>query len=128
MQRRVMIINGALVVALAVIAFVSYDVLDGGSSKAAAATQTATVTQGTISATVSASGNAESATNIGVSFSDCSGNLTSVAVKAGQAVTAGEVLATVDTTTAQAAVTTAQTALTSAQTSLANSITSAKTS
>ena len=73
-------------------------------------------------------GNAASASNYGISFTDCTGDLTTVAVKAGDQVTAGEVLATVDPTTAQAAVTTATTALAAAKASLANSIASAKTS
>jgi macrolide-specific efflux system membrane fusion protein len=107
MRRRVLWINGALLAALVVVGVVSYELLSG-SGAAAAVAQTTTVRQGTITSTVSASGNAGSATNIGVSFTDCTGNLTSVSVKAGQIVTAGQVLATVDTSTAQASVTSAQ--------------------
>ena len=128
MRQRVLWINLVLVAALAGVGIIAYFMVRT-SSPAAAATQTATVSTGDITSTISASGNAASATNYGISFaSDCSGNLTSVAVKAGDVIKVGQVLATVDPATANAAVTTAQTALTAAQTSLNNSITSAKTS
>src|ERR1700729_1924974 len=102
MSRRTLIINGALAVAIIVIGVVAYSWLHT-SSKAAATQQTTTVSQGDITSTVSASGNASSAVNVGVSFNGCSGVLTSVSVKAGDKVTLGQTLATVDDSTATAA-------------------------
>jgi multidrug efflux pump subunit AcrA (membrane-fusion protein) len=127
MTRRTLIINGALLVAIIVIGVVAYSWLHT-SPKATAARQTTTVTQGDITSTVSASGNVASAVNLGVSFSGCSGVLTSVSVKPGDTTTAGQTLATVDNTAAAAAVTTAQNSLAQAQATLSNSISSANTS
>ena len=126
MQRRTVIINSALAVGVLALAGAGYGLL-GTSSKAKVATQTVRVSQGNIAATVSATGNAQSATNLGVSFTDCTGTLTSVSVKAGDAVTAGQVLASVDPTTAQAAVATAQTALSAAQAAQSQAISQART-
>ncbi len=127
MTRRTLIINGVLVVAIIVIGVVAYSWLHT-SSKATAAQQTTTVTQGNITSTVSASGNVSSSVNVGVSFSGCSGVLTSIAVKPGDNVTVGETLATVDNSTATTALNTAETALAQAQANLSNAITAAKTS
>src|SRR5580698_7726453 len=100
MARRTLIINGVLAVAIVVIGVIAYSWLHT-TSKAAAARQTATVTQGDITSTVSASGNVASAVNLGVSFNGCSGVLTSISVKPGDAVTAGQTLATLDNSTAE---------------------------
>src|SRR5229473_5057924 len=97
MARRTLIINGALAVAIIVIGIVAYSWLHT-SSKAAATRQTTTVSQGNITSTVSASGNVASAVNFGVSFNGCTGVLTSVAVKPGDAVAVDQTLATVDDT------------------------------
>src|SRR5580698_8706409 len=117
MARRTLIINGALVVALIVIGVVAYTWLDSGSSKAAATRQTTTVTEGNVTSTVSASGNVSSSVNVGVSFNGCSGVLTSVSVKPGDTVTVGQTLATVDNSSATAALTAAQATLAQAQAS-----------
>lgn len=60
-------------------------------------TTTVSVTTGTIQQTVASSGTIEPATQANLNFG-VSGTVTAVNVKAGQTVTAGEVLATVDTT------------------------------
>jgi multidrug efflux pump subunit AcrA (membrane-fusion protein) len=127
MRRRVLLINGALVIALAVIGVVAYFWLRSPSRGAAAAEQTTTVTRGDVAATVSASGNAQSATNIGVSFTDCTGTLASISVKPGDLVKAGQVLASVNTADAQAAVDKAQDSLDAANTALSNAIAQAQT-
>src|ERR1700722_1097090 len=124
MARRTLIINGVLVVAIVVIGVIAYTWLDTGSSKAAATRQTTTVTQGDITSTVSASGNVSSAVNVGVSFNGCSGVLTSISVKPGQAVTVGQTLATADNSTAAATLVSAQASLAQAQASQSNTITS----
>jgi multidrug efflux pump subunit AcrA (membrane-fusion protein) len=69
---------------------------DGSSATAAAATQQlATVTKGPISNTVSAEGTITAAQTANLSFPS-SGTVTAVNVKAGDTVTAGQMLATVD--------------------------------
>jgi membrane fusion protein, macrolide-specific efflux system len=71
-------------------------------------------TTGTIQQTVASSGTLEPASQAALNFA-VSGTVTGVNVKAGQTVTAGEVLATVDTTALSEEVTAAQAQLTSAE-------------
>ena len=77
-------------------------------------TVTVPVTTGTIQQTVASSGTLEPASQANLNFA-VSGTVTAVNVKAGQTVTAGEVLATVDTTALTEEVNTAQAQLTSAE-------------
>jgi multidrug efflux pump subunit AcrA (membrane-fusion protein) len=96
-------------------------------AKAATAAQTTTVTKGTVSATVSASGNAESATNLGISFGGCTGVLTSVKVQPGSTIKIGQVLATANTDNAAQAVSDARDSLNAAESSQAQSVQQAQT-
>jgi multidrug efflux pump subunit AcrA (membrane-fusion protein) len=80
---------------------------------------TATVERGTVTQTVSAAGTVQAAGTRGLSFST-TGTVTELNAKAGDPVTAGQVLAKIDDSDAQAAVDTAQTAVDTAQTALAN--------
>ncbi|HXZ61793.1 MAG TPA: biotin/lipoyl-binding protein, partial [Acidimicrobiales bacterium] len=77
-------------------------------------TTTVAVTTGTIQQTVASSGTIEPASQADLNF-PVSGTVTAVNVKAGQSVTAGEVLATVDTTALSEDVSAAQAQLTSAE-------------
>jgi macrolide-specific efflux system membrane fusion protein len=77
------------------------------------------VTTGTIKQTVSTSGTLEPASEANLNFG-VSGTVTAVAVKAGQTVTAGEVLATVGTTSLQSEVDAAQAELASAEARLSS--------
>lgn len=126
MQRRTLIINAVLGTGVLVVAGTVFLVLRS-PQKAAAADQTTRVDRGTITSTVSASGNAQSATNLGISFTDCTGTLTSVRVKAGEKVFKGQTLATVDAATAQQGVDSAQRSLDSANTAWSNAISQAET-
>jgi multidrug efflux pump subunit AcrA (membrane-fusion protein) len=126
MQRRTLTINAVLGAGVLVVAGTALVILRS-PQKAAASEQTTRVDRGSITATVSASGNAQSLTNLGVSFTDCTGTLTSVQVKPGQKVTDGQVLATVDPATAQQAVDSAQRSLDSANTSWSDAISQAQT-
>jgi macrolide-specific efflux system membrane fusion protein len=76
-------------------------------------TVTVPVTTGTIQQTVASSGTLEPASQANLNFA-VSGTVTAVNVKAGQTVTAGEVLATVDTTALTENVSAAQAQLTAA--------------
>src|ERR1700710_2300323 len=87
MRRRNVIINAGLGGAVVAIALVSYFTV-GSSAKASAAARTTTVRSGTITASVSASGNATSATTTAVSFTDCTGKLIAVDAHDGQVVKA----------------------------------------
>jgi membrane fusion protein, macrolide-specific efflux system len=91
--------------------------LTSGSSTPAGlsiTTVTTPVTTGTIQQTVTSSGTIEPASQANLNFA-VSGLVTAVNVKAGQTVTAGQVLATVDTTALTEEVNAAQAQLTSAQ-------------
>jgi multidrug efflux pump subunit AcrA (membrane-fusion protein) len=111
-------IAALLVVTLAVWWFAIRD--DGSSSPTVSTTaQLVTVTRGTMSDTVSAEGTVEAAQTDDLSFS-AAGTVNAVNVKAGDAVTAGEVLATIDSAQLQSSVSAAQSTLASAQAKLAD--------
>jgi membrane fusion protein, macrolide-specific efflux system len=96
--------------------------LTSGSSPAAGlsvTTVTVPVTTGTIQQTISSSGTLEPANQASLNFA-VSGTVTNVDVKAGQTVTAGQVLATVDTTALTEDVNAAQAQLTAAEDRLAS--------
>lgn len=80
-------------------------------------TETVTATTGTMKQTVSASGTVEPSSEADLNFG-VSGKVTAVDVSVGQSVTAGQVLATVDSSALQASVDSAQATLTSAQAKL----------
>lgn len=82
-------------------------------------TSTVPVTTGTIQSTVASSGTIEPASQASLNFG-VSGTVTQVDVKAGQAVTAGEVLATVNTTALSDDVSAAQAQLAAANARLAS--------
>lgn len=83
-----------------------------------ASTSTVTADNGTVLASVSASGTVQSAQQQNVNFSTA-GTLTEVDVKVGDHVTAGQVLAKIDPTNAQNSLSVAQAQLTAAQEALA---------
>ena len=115
MRYRKLVINGSLAVVVVTLAGLGYFTVASSSSAAPTAVRTATVAQGDVTAAVSASGNVTSAMNLGVSFTDCTGSLTTISVKPGQVVSQGQTLATVDPTKAQTALNNAQAQLTAVQ-------------
>ncbi|MFJ8040232.1 efflux RND transporter periplasmic adaptor subunit [Kitasatospora sp. NPDC096147] len=119
-RRAAVLVNSALVVALAAGGAVAYSTVGGGESGVAASrpqTRTATVTKGTVLATVSGSGTLSSPSDAGQDFVT-GGRVTAVKVAVGDAVKKGDVLATVATTDAQQQVDAAQRALTTANANL----------
>ncbi|WP_051966812.1 efflux RND transporter periplasmic adaptor subunit [Kitasatospora mediocidica] len=118
-RRGAVLVNSVLGVALLAGGALAYTTVTSGSSAAASkpTTRSATVTKGTVLATVSGSGALSSPSDAGQNFVT-GGKLTAVKVSVGDTVTAGEVLATVDMTQAQQQLTTAQGGVTSAQAAL----------
>ena len=88
-----------------------------GSNASSAGTRTATVTRSTLTASVTATGNAQPATDASLAFTS-SGRVTAVNVAVGDHVTEGQVLARIDAETAQAAVASAKAQLPSAESNL----------
>jgi multidrug efflux pump subunit AcrA (membrane-fusion protein) len=115
MRHRKLVINGSLAVVVVTLAGLGYFTVASSSGAAPTAVRTATVAQGDVTAAVSASGNVTSAMNLGVSFTDCTGSLTTISVKPGQVVSQGQTLATVDPTKAQTALNNAQAQLAAVQ-------------
>lgn len=115
--RRFWAFNGVLFVAVALIAYFGLSSLFHRAS-AHAATRTATVQTGTVTQTVTASGNVSPAQSENLNFGT-GGTVTSVNVSVGDTVTAGQTLATLDPAPAQAALTAAQDDLTAAEDNLA---------
>ncbi|MBD0671114.1 efflux RND transporter periplasmic adaptor subunit [Streptomyces sp. CBMA156] len=118
-RRGAVLVNSALGVALLGGAALVYATVSGSSGPASAkpAARTATVSKGTVLATVSGTGTLASPTDAAQDFTT-GGRLTEVRVAVGDAVKKGQVLATVDTTAAQQQVDTARAALTTAEASL----------
>ncbi|MFE0463026.1 efflux RND transporter periplasmic adaptor subunit [Kitasatospora sp. NPDC058965] len=119
-RRGAVLLNSVLGAALLAGGVLAYTTVNSTSSAAAGktTTRTATVTKGTVLATVSGSGTLSSPTDAGLDFAT-GGKLTAVKVAVGDTVTQGEVLATVDTTAAQQQVDAANGALSTAQAGLA---------
>ncbi|MFE2873469.1 efflux RND transporter periplasmic adaptor subunit [Embleya sp. NPDC059259] len=118
LRRKSVLINLALATAMVTGAGFAYAAVDdGGGSSGTTRTRTGTVTRGTVLATVSAAGSLTSPSDVGVGFT-AAGRVTTVAVKVGDTVTAGQVLAQVDPTQAREALEAAKAAVTVAQANL----------
>jgi macrolide-specific efflux system membrane fusion protein len=115
-RKRKFLLIGAAVLLIAGLATGLTLAFTGGSPVAGlvVSSETVKVTTGTIKQTVATSGTLEPATEADLDFG-VSGTVTGVAVKAGQTVTAGQVLATVGTTALSADVASAQASLAAAQ-------------
>ena len=113
MKRKTIILNSVL--AVTAVGLVAFGVTSLGAEGTAAATETeTTVRTGSVTQTVSATGNAIAAEDLTLNFASA-GTLTEVDVTAGQTVTAGQVLARVDSTTAENQLKTARANLSSAR-------------
>ncbi|MFF4368366.1 efflux RND transporter periplasmic adaptor subunit [Streptomyces sp. NPDC001594] len=114
-RRKAVLINSTLAVAVLAGAGGAYAaVTTGADAPARGGARTATVAKGTVLATVSGSGSLSSPNDAGVNFTT-GGRLTEVDVKAGDKVTAGQVLGKVDATAAKEALAQAEAALTAAR-------------
>src|ERR1700754_2744007 len=107
-----------ILVVLLILTIVLAFTLIGNPSTPTVAVRTAAVVRGTVTSSVTGSGNTESSVSTPVSF-QAQGTVTAVKVKAGDTVPLGEVLATVDPASANGSLKTAQAQLASAQAALA---------
>jgi multidrug efflux pump subunit AcrA (membrane-fusion protein) len=116
------IINGTLVLVLG--GTLTAAVLSVGNPSTASITTTRTtkVAKGTVTASVSASGNLASQTPVRVNFSGSGGTVTAIYVKVGQTVAKGQALAKVDDTSARQSLQSAKASLTSAQAQYATTV------
>lgn len=106
--------NATLAIALLGSGFYAYRSTRSEAVQIAAGTATETATTGDVVATVSASGNFVSSTDLALQFQQ-SGRVKSILVKAGERVTAGQELATVEDAKQRSAVDAATSALRSAE-------------
>ena len=115
MRTRTIVLYTTLTVAVVGAGGLAYGAIDSsGSSSTKTATRLVSATVGTVSQTVSATGTVQPATSLDLNFVN-GGVLTAVKVKAGDKVSAGQVLATIDPASAQVALESAQAAQQAAQ-------------
>ncbi len=114
MKGKYVLINAGLVLVLVAVAAGSVFAVNS-SPTTTTTTPTATVARGTVTKTVSASGNLSAKTTIGVDFSGSGGTVTEIDVKVGDTVTAGQALAKVDDTSAKQSLATAKASLLAAK-------------
>ncbi len=122
MNRRLLIVAGIVVVVLLVVGVFVWQRLTAPPATAARA-QTATVTRGTLVATVNAAGNVSAPKTTALAF-QASGRVAKVNVQVGDQVKKDQVLMQLDTTDLDLALKTAQTNLVSAQASFDSNATS----
>ncbi len=109
---------GVLVLAFAAVAGLGLNYVFNPSSPAASAVRTATVERGVVQTTETSTGNIAGASTASLDFST-SGTVTAVDVAVGDHVHAGEVLAKIDPSQAEAALSSARASLAAAQQNLA---------
>jgi macrolide-specific efflux system membrane fusion protein len=114
-RTRSLVLYSTLAVAVVGAGGLAYGAIDSsGGSSTKTATRLVSASVGTVSQTVSASGTAQPATSLDLNFVN-GGALTAVKVKAGDTVTAGQVLATIDPAKAKVALEMAQASQSAAQ-------------
>ncbi len=114
MRRRLVISAAIVLVVLAIAGVFGWQRMTASAAAATTRLQTATVTRGTLVATVNAAGNVSAPSSAALAFSS-SGRVAKVAVAVGDSVKQGQVLMALDTTDLQLALKSAQTNLASAQ-------------
>jgi multidrug efflux pump subunit AcrA (membrane-fusion protein) len=122
-SRSGLLVNGVILLALLLVAAVTVWTVrgsDGDSGNAEA--QTATVSTGDVTSTVSANGNIASGRTTNADFEGSGGIVRQIYVKAGDKVRKGQVLARVDQTSARQSLRTARASLASAQASYTTTV------
>ncbi|MGH6657841.1 MAG: efflux RND transporter periplasmic adaptor subunit, partial [Actinocrinis sp.] len=117
-SRRRLVLNGSLAALVLAGAGVAYWTVGPATSAGATTTRTSAVQRGTVTASVSATGNLALAATSSLAFG-ASGKVTEIDAKVGQSVTAGQTLARIDPTQANLQLTEAKQQLTVAQDNLA---------
>jgi HlyD family secretion protein len=116
--RRGTLVNGGILLALLLVVGLTVLTVRGSEDSASAgATQTASVSVGDVTATVSANGNIASGQTANVDFEGSGGIIRQILVKPGDKVRQGQALAVVDQTSAQQSLELARAQLSSAQAS-----------
>ncbi|MCL4395383.1 MAG: biotin/lipoyl-binding protein, partial [Chloroflexi bacterium] len=116
MKRRILVIGALVVIAAAAFGYWTWQKQAAEASVAATQVQTATVTRGSLVATVSAAGNVSAPSTVDVAFAS-SGKVLKVDVKVGDTVKKGDALMQVETADLDSALKTAQLTLEDAQAS-----------
>lgn len=119
---RNVLVNSVIALALLIVVGLTVRAVTSGDTAAVSSQQTAAVDTGEVTATVSASGNVESARTANVSFEGSGGVVRAVYVKAGEQVSKGQRLAKVDQTAAQQGLRSALAQLSSAQASYVSTL------
>lgn len=115
MRQRSTVINSILAVALVVALLVTFLSVRSSDDAKPAASSTATVSKGNVTATVSASGNVAAATDVNIDFASGGGVVTKIFVKTGDVVREGAAIAQIDQTSARQQLATAEASLKSAR-------------
>jgi multidrug efflux pump subunit AcrA (membrane-fusion protein) len=114
---RTWVVNGVLVLAVALVGVVAFRAVAVSATPSESAQRTTTVDTGTVTSTVSSSGNIEADRTLGVDFDGEGGIVRAILVKPGDVVRKGQALARVDATSARQALEAAQVQLESAEAS-----------
>ena len=112
------LLNTLLVLACVALIILGFEAVGPSSSSSGQATRTATAKDGVVQSTVSGSGNIQSADELNLGFKT-SGTVTHIYVKEGQHVTQGQLLATLDPSSAEVTLEQAKASLQSAEANLA---------
>lgn len=122
LPRRGVILNGVIVAAVLLVLALILVTVRGNGGEPATTAQTSTVSTGDVTATVSANGNIAAGTAVNAEFQGSGGVVTAVLVESGDRVRKGQVLARVDSTSAEQGLAKAQVQLRSAQASYAATV------
>lgn len=119
MKRRRIVLNGVLVLALVGVGVGAYASIGRGAATTLTAGQVVRVTRGTLTASVSATGNAEAVTSVDAALSGSGGTVEKIYVKTGEKVKKGQRLLRVDDDAARDDLTKAESDLETARAQLA---------
>ena len=122
LPRRGLIVNGVIAAAVLLVLALILVTVRGDGGEPATTAQTSTVSTGDVTSTVSANGNIAAGTTVNADFQGSGGVVTAILVASGDRVRKGQVLARVDSTTAEQGLAKAQVQLQSAQASYAGTV------
>lgn len=118
MRRRTIVINSVLAVAVLGVAAGAGLSISNAGARTEPTGQTVAVQRGTVTATVSATGNVEAGTSVSVDLSGSGGTVRKIYVREGQQVKKGDRLLTIDDSAARRSLQTAKASLASAEAQL----------